>query len=232
MPGNPYKLLIFDWDGTLMDSAERIVASLRVAIRQAGMPERDDRQLRHIIGLGLDEAVTCLYPDGIDAGCRRRLIDAYRFQFLEANTTPSCLFDGVAVMLKRFVDQGYRLAIATGKSRKGLNRSLREQGMEKLFPVSRCADESGSKPDPAMLIEILNECKVSVDDALMIGDTEFDMEMARRAGVDAVAVMQGVHDEQQLRRAQPLVILDHIGQLPDWLDRRILSGAASVDKAG
>jgi phosphoglycolate phosphatase len=217
MRDNPYKLLVFDWDGTLMDSAARIVDSLTIAVKQAGLPERSEQQLRHIIGLGLSEAIDYLFPEGMDAVARDTLISTYRHQFIEANLTSSRLFDGVREMLEGFAARGYLLAIATGKSRSGLARTLRDQGMESLFPVSRCADESGSKPDPAMLNEILSDYAIPASAALMIGDTEFDMEMARRAKVDAVAVKQGVHSEEQLRQAEPLVILEHINQLPQWL---------------
>lgn len=217
MAHNVYKVLIFDWDGTLMDSAARIVSCLTVAIRQAELPERSAEQLRHIIGLGLNEAIDTLYPDGMDPGSRQTLLDHYRYQFIEANMTPSPLFEGVREMLHGFSRQGYLLAIATGKSRAGLDRTLRGQGLQELFPVSRCADESGSKPDPAMLREILTDYGVPASNALMVGDTEFDIEMARRALVDAVAVKHGAHDEQQLLRARPLGILEHINRLPDWL---------------
>lgn len=217
---NTYKLLVFDWDGTLMDSAARIVSSLGIAIKDAGLPDRSEQQLRHIIGLGLNEAIDYLYPAGIHARTRETLIGSYRHQFIEANSTPSPLFSGVREMLEGFSAEGYYLAIATGKSRTGLARVLRDQGMESLFPVSRCADESGSKPDPAMLNEILRDYAVPAAQALMIGDTEFDMEMAKRAKVDSVAVKQGVHSEQQLRKAEPLVVLEHIRQLPDWLRTR------------
>ncbi|MBN1379655.1 MAG: HAD-IA family hydrolase [Gammaproteobacteria bacterium] len=221
MRKNRYHLLVFDWDGTLMDSAARIVDCLRFAIRQSALPDRTEQQLRHIIGLGLNELVDYLFPEGIDSVKRRTFIDAYRHQFIEANATPAYLFEGVREMLENFSVQGYQLAIATGKSRAGLVRSLRDQSMEALFPVSRCADECRSKPDPAMLNEILSDCDLSASAALMIGDTEFDIEMAQRAGVDAVAVSQGVHSEQQLRQAKPLAILEHIRQLPQWLDNRL-----------
>ena len=218
MSDRTYSVLVFDWDGTLMDSAARIVDSLSFAIKQAELPAREAPQLRHIIGLGLNEAVDHLYPDGIDEKKRQVLIQCYRHQFIEANNTPAPLFAGVPEMLETFSRQGYQLAIATGKSRAGLNRTLIKTGLQALFPVSRCADESGSKPHPAMLIEILGEYDFDASQALMVGDTEFDIEMAHRAGVDAVAVTHGAHSKEQLVKAQPLAILDQINQLPLWLN--------------
>ncbi len=200
-----------------MDSTARIVSSYICAIKQADLPARDTEQLKHVIGLGLNEAVDYLYPEKIDASKHQVLIKAYRYQYLEANTTPSPLFDGVREMLENFSSQGYKMAIATGKSRAGLNRTLHKIGMQSLFPISRCADESGSKPDPAMINEILGEYGIEASQALMIGDTEFDINMAHRASVDVVAITQGAHSKQQLVKARPKTILDHINQLPLWL---------------
>ncbi len=219
MSKKKYNLLVFDWDGTLMDSAARIVDSLTLAIEQADLPTRAASQLRHIIGLGLNEAIDHLYPEGINSDQRQLLIQSYRHQFLDANKTPAPLFDGVAEMLETFSEQGYCLAVATGKSRAGLNRALTNTGFQSLFPVSRCADESGSKPHPAMLNEILGEYNLIPSQALMIGDTAFDIEMAHRASVDAVAVTHGAHSRQQLVQAQPLAMLDQINQLPLWLNQ-------------
>ncbi|HEX5056345.1 MAG TPA: HAD-IIIA family hydrolase [Gammaproteobacteria bacterium] len=213
----PYDLLIFDWDGTLMDSTVRIVSCLREGMRQAGLPLRDDGQLRHIIGLGLEEAVDFLYPDVVDPGLKRKMMEVYRHQFLYADTTPAALFEGVTAMLDTLENEGYLLAVATGKTRSGLNSVWRELGMERRFHTSRCADETTSKPDPHMLREILSDLDVSPQRALMIGDTQFDIEMAHNAGVAAVAVAQGAHSPDQLLQKAPLVILERVTYLLSWL---------------
>jgi phosphoglycolate phosphatase len=133
----PYDLLIFDWDGTLMDSTARIVACLREGIRQAELPHREDDQLRHIIGLGLREAVDFLYPGAVDARLKHKMMDVYRHQFMQANSTPAALFEGVESMLDTLERQGYLLAVATGKTRGALDSVLQELGMERRFHSSR-----------------------------------------------------------------------------------------------
>jgi phosphoglycolate phosphatase len=217
MSNTTYPLLIFDWDGTLMDSAARIVSCLRIAAGEAGLPERDDKQFRHVIGLGIHEAIDYLFAGAIDDTRRDRFIEVYRDQFVSLNRTPSALFEGVPAMLDALRARGHDLAIATGKSRAGLDRVLRDQGLEAYFPVSRCADESGSKPDPAMLHEILVDYDLPAERALMIGDTEFDIAMAHNAGMAAVAVSHGAHTVEQLERAGALTILRDVRLLPDWL---------------
>jgi len=214
---NPYKLLIFDWDGTLMDSLAKIVACLHAAVVRAGLPPRTDAQLRHIIGLGIHEAIDYLFPEGLFPETRQLVVETYRHQFLYADMTPARLFDGVEAMLDTLSARGYYLAIATGKSRSGLDLLLRELGLSHRFHTSRCADETCSKPDPRMLIEILSELDVEPGQALMIGDTEFDVQMAKYAGVDAVAVSHGAHTRQQLLAASPLALLENVTNLLSWL---------------
>lgn len=220
MSNKPYRLLIFDWDGTLMDSAARIVSCLLIATTEAGLPQRDERQLRHIIGLGIDEAIDHLFGSSISAAQRARFIEVYRDQFISLNQTPSELFEGVRSMLGELGALGYRLAIATGKSRAGLDRVLRDLRLEDRFEVSRCADETRSKPNPAMLHEILADFDMQSDQALMIGDTEFDIAMAHTARMDTVAVSHGAHTREQLERARPLTILDDVRLLLPWLASR------------
>lgn len=217
----PYDLLIFDWDGTLMDSAGKIVSCLRKAVREAGLPPRDDDELRHIIGLGIGEAVNFLYPGDVDAGLKQRMIDVYRHQFMHADTTPSALFEGAESMLDTLERHGYLLAVATGKTRSGLTGVLRELGMERRFHASRCADETASKPDPRMLREILSELDIKPEHALMIGDTQFDIELAHNAGVAAVAVAQGAHSPDKLLQKGPMVILERVTYLLSWLQSQI-----------
>lgn len=216
--GKPYKLLIFDWDGTLMDSLAKIVTCLRAAVVQAGLPGRTDEQLRHIVGLGIHEAVDHLYPEGLLPEARRVMVETYRHQFIYADNTPAQLFEGVEAMLTTLSNRGYYLAIATGKSRSGLDQLLTALDLHHRFHASRCADETCSKPDPRMLVEILTDLDVEPRQTLMIGDTAFDIQMAKYAGMDAVAVSHGAHTRRQLLAAKPLALLENITNLLSWLD--------------
>jgi phosphoglycolate phosphatase len=154
---------------------------------------------------------------GINESQRNTLVAEYRQQFLVSNSTPSQLYQGVTEMLQDLKSQGYLLAVATGKSRTGLRQVLDTTGLEPYFPVTRCADETCSKPDPMMLREILADYNLAPDQAVMIGDTEFDIQMGQRAGVDTVAVAQGAHSLQQLVETKPTAILDRINDLLSWL---------------
>ncbi|OOG24520.1 HAD family hydrolase [Thioalkalivibrio denitrificans] len=220
MSSKPYQLLVFDWDGTLMDSAARIVSCLRGAIADTGAEERDESALRDIIGLGLDEAILALYP-----GAGNRFLadfrEAYRVHFLERDETPSALFPGVGEMLAALESAGYWLAVATGKSRRGLDRVLDDTGLARHFLSTRCADETFSKPNPAMLNEIMNELGLGPEDTLMIGDSEYDMLMASNAGTDRLGVTYGVHGGQRLSQHSPVALMDDLRVLPGWLSRTV-----------
>jgi phosphoglycolate phosphatase len=211
-----YRLLVFDWDGTVMDSAERIVSCIEGTIADLGLEPRTRQQLRHIIGLSLTEAIDTLYP-GRDAAFHRRLIDGYRHHFLVANPTPSAPFEGAGETLATLHAAGYLLGVATGKSRRGLDEVLATTGFGDYFHATRCADEAPSKPHPAMLEQLLDELGAAPDETLMVGDTEFDMEMARNAGADAVAVTYGAHPRERLEATAPLACLDDIRELLPWL---------------
>lgn len=212
-----YKLLIFDWDGTLIDSTGRIVSSLRAAARDLGLPLPTEAAARDIIGLGLPEALNILFPasgEEIIAPLSQR----YAHHYFVADATPTELFPGVRPTLEGLRQKGYRLAVATGKSRRGLERALAETGLGWLFELSRCADETSSKPDPQMLHEILEQAGVARQEALMIGDTEYDLEMGSRAGVDTVAVSYGAHHIDRLKALRPVRELHHFPELEQWLD--------------
>lgn len=211
-----FELLIFDWDGTLMDSEARITNCLRAAITDTGLPARDPRHLRDIIGLGLTEALQRLFPD-TDPVTLDRLTEAYRQHFLYDDPTPSDLFPGAAALIQELYARGYQLAVATGKARRGLDRVLAETGLENYFHVTRCADEAGSKPHPQMLYDILRQLNVVPAQALMIGDTEYDLAMAANAGVAGVAACYGVHDRERLCAMAPLACVDSLDELARWL---------------
>ncbi len=208
-----FRLLVFDWDGTLMDSRARIVGSLRAAITDVGLPPRSDEALQDIIGLGLVDAMQKLFP-GIGELRQEVLIAHYRKRFLGDAADPESLFEGVRETLRALAEQGYLMAVATGKSRAGLERGLRQTGLSVCFQSTRCADESHSKPHPQMLVEILRELCVEARHAVMIGDTEYDLEMARNAGTAALAVSYGAHHPERLQRHQPVACIDDIRDLP------------------
>lgn len=214
-----YKLIVFDWDGTLMNSEDRIVASASAALSDMSLPALPRERICDIIGLGLREAAEALLPGRSD-GFYGQYIDRYRYHFLEADTTPMPLFDGVRETLGELRALGWLLAVATGKSRRGLNRAFEETGLGELFVASRCADEAPSKPHPGMLKELMEELRVDPDDTLMVGDTEYDLQMALNAGTTAIAVSYGVHERHRLLEFAPLACLDAISELKDWLVER------------
>lgn len=212
-----YKLLIFDWDGTVIDSAARIVSSMQKASLDLGYGELVDTAVRNIIGLGLPEALVELIPS-IDEPGIQAMRERYGHYYLGVDETPAELFDGVAASLTRLRERGYRLAVATGKSRRGLERAFDDTGLRHLFEISRCADETLSKPDPLMLQEILEQADVKVSEALMIGDTSFDLEMAVNASMDCVACTYGAHPLDRLTPWQPVLFVDQFTALERWLE--------------
>jgi phosphoglycolate phosphatase len=211
-----YELLIFDWDGTLMDSAERIAQCFGAAIRDCGLPALGDDAIRRMIGLGITEALSRLLP-AVDDSDRQAVAVRYREHFLHLDHTPTPLFPGVMSGLRDLANRGYRLAVATGKSRAGLTAALAESGLGDLFCATRTADETRSKPNPLMLHEILMQTGVHSADALMVGDTTYDMEMAARADVPSVAVTYGVHDAQELLVHTPQVCVQSFPEFCTWL---------------
>ncbi|MBU0653768.1 MAG: HAD-IA family hydrolase [Gammaproteobacteria bacterium] len=212
----PYSILIFDWDGTLMDSEAHITQCMRNAIAIIGVEPRTDAEIRHIIGLGLEEAIQHLYPQE-PGSVIRTIADEYRQEFLVRSKHGSDLFVGARETLYQLAEQGYYLAIATGKSRRGLDKVLDETGLAELFHVTRCADETRSKPHPLMLEEILTDYDAASHDALMIGDSEYDLLMARNIGMDSLAVSYGVHELERLLQHQPRGHVDDVSHIPIWL---------------
>ena len=219
MPLTEYKLLIFDWDGTLADSIGRIVTAMQGAARRAGRAERDARAVKGIIGLGLPEAILTLYPDMTPeqvVAFRQHYADLY----IAMDAEPSPLFAGVRESLEAFRAQGYLLAVATGKARRGLDRVLKAHGWESFFDITRAADETASKPDPLMLNQILAHCDVGPGQALMVGDASFDLLMARNAGIDCVAVGYGAQPMERLLAFEPRLAIDSFPELRTWLERQ------------
>jgi phosphoglycolate phosphatase len=217
----PLRLVVFDWDGTLMDSEARIVACLRATGEDLGLPARPDADLRDVIGLGLREAIASLHPDAGPA-VQRDFADRYRHHFLAAEGQASTLFRGALELVNDLHRRGLLLAVATGKGRRGLDRAFAEQGCAHLFHASRCADETFSKPHPRMLIEIMEVLEVTAAETLMIGDTEYDLQMAHSAGVAAAAVSYGVHPRHRLLQHGPLICAADLAELTAWLRRYIM----------
>ncbi len=223
------ELVVFDWDGTLMDSAARIVEAVQAAIDAAGLAPRSAAEIREIIGLGMGEAIAALYPDEHVAS-HARLAATYRDAFVRAVADrPSALFPGVEAVLGTLEAEHRMLAVATGKSRSGLQRDLERSGIGGRFVASRTVDESPSKPDPHMLHEIMALCGVGPDATLVVGDTLFDLEMAARAGVPALGVAWGAHAAERLWQAEPLAVLERIEHLPERL-RQYEDGAPGPDE--
>jgi phosphoglycolate phosphatase len=210
-----YELLVFDWDGTLINSEANIVGCMKAAMSDLQLPLLSDGEIKNIIGLGLTEALTTLYPD-IDNNIATQLTDRYRFHFLTSE--PSEPFQGVTETLARLNEAEYFMAVATGKGRRGLDKALSATGYGALFNASRCADETRSKPHPQMLYEILDFVGVEAENALMIGDTEYDINMANNAGMDSIAVTYGVHERERLAQCNPTTFIDSFAELLAWLD--------------
>lgn len=209
------ELVIFDWDGTLIDSEANIVQCLQWMINDLNLPERTESQLSNIIGLGLHEALNTLFPE-YNTEAYQEMVDRYRYHFLSSD--PSLPFPGAEDVLSHLANKRYLLAVATGKGRRGLDKALDNTGFRQWFHATRCADETRSKPHPQMLEEILDELGVEPQRAVMIGDTEYDLQMAKNAGVHAIGVSYGVHDVDRLQQCEPLVVIDEIRTLLNWLD--------------
>ncbi|XOZ34015.1 HAD family hydrolase [Halomonadaceae bacterium KBTZ08] len=206
-----FDAVIFDWDGTLIDSVDHIADSLERAAQDLGYPAREREALRHIVGLGMEEALDQLWP-GITREEMTRLREVYAHHFFQCDTTPDDLFEGVSDLLAG-LHGGPTLAVATGKSRPGLDRALSSSGLSHYFPLTRCANETASKPDPLMLRQIVAETAIPVERMVMVGDTIYDMEMARRIGMPAIGVTWGVHSHEQLAGHSPMAIASDISML-------------------
>jgi len=213
-----YKLVIFDWDGTLMDSASKIVSCMQLAANSLALPVPSEAQIRNIIGLSLEKANQMLIP-GISDEDNVRLRNAYSQYFSEIDKTPTPLYDGVYESLLRMRNKGFRLAVATGKSRRGLDRVLSETSLAKVFEISRGADETKSKPDPLMLEQILQVTGVSAQESIMVGDTSYDLEMAQKIAMPSVAVSYGMHSVESLQTYNPVLVVDKLAEIEVWLNK-------------
>lgn len=212
-----YDPIVFDWDGTLIDSAGAIVECIQQAARDLGLPVPDHARARHVIGLGLRDSLRAAVPD-LPPERTMEFVACYRREFL-AREHAMQLFPGVIEMLETLRTRGHVLAVATGKSRQGLERALDASGLRTYFSASRCADESTPKPHPAMLHELAQALAAEPGRMLMIGDTSHDLQMAAAAGVDAVAVTYGAHAEDGLRQLRPRACVGSVAALQRWLQK-------------
>lgn len=210
-----FDLIVFDWDGTLMDSTAAIVKCIQAAARDLGLPVPDDRAASHVIGLGLQDAMRVAVPQ-LEPRHYPRMVERYRYHFL-ARDHELILFPGVREMLDDLAREGYFLAVATGKSRVGLSRALDATGLLSLFDATRCADETFSKPHPAMLQELTRELGQDLGRTVMIGDTTHDLLMAQNAGAAGIGVHYGAHPAHELQALQPVYCADSVMQLHAWL---------------
>lgn len=209
-----YELIAFDWDGTLFDSTACIVKSMQAAARELGLAEPPAERARHVIGLGLEQALQIAVPE-LPTTHYRELAHAYRRHYF-ATVHEVTLFDGVPELLQQLKDRGHRLAVATGKSRRGLDEALEQVGMQRLFEATRTAEETAGKPDPLMLHELMDELSVPAHATLMVGDTTHDLQLAQNAGTAALAVSFGAHAAADLHALQPLAVLHDLPTLQQW----------------
>lgn len=215
MPRQKFDLIVFDWDGTLMDSTATIVKCIQSAAKDIGVKPPSDQAASQVIGLRLAEAMQSVVPD-IDPALYPKLVERYRYHYLTKDHE-LVLFDGVRDMLTELSQAGYFLAVATGKSRVGLNRALNAVGLLSMFDATRCADETFSKPHPAMLQELTRELGQDLRRTVMIGDTTHDLLMASNAGAVGVAVEYGAHPVHQLQACKPAFSAKTVAELHQWL---------------
>lgn len=215
MAKKQFDLIVFDWDGTLMDSTATIVTCIQEAARDLGLPVPDNKRASYVIGLGLQDAMEAALP-GLEPKHYPHMVERYRYHYL-AKDKGLTLFDGVREMLSELSHQGYFLAVATGKSRVGLNRALDAANLLAVFDATRCADETFSKPHPAMLQELTRELGQDIRRTVMVGDTTHDLQMAINAGAAGIGVHYGAHSAPELQELNPMFVASSVSELHAWL---------------
>lgn len=218
-PNGAYRLLVFDWDGTIIDSIGSIVACMHATVAELGLPRIADETIRGTIGLGLSDTLEILMP-GAEESLQRRVLECYRRHWIGGFCDRHSLVGGARGVLEALGRDGYLLAVATGKGRRGFERDIARFGLADLFLATRTVDEAPSKPSPGMVLDLLDELGVEAEEALMIGDTPHDLRMAANAGVAAVAVCSGSACEADLRRLAPAAVLPDVTHLDPWLRSR------------
>ena len=213
---NQYSFVIFDWDGTLMDSTGRIVSAMQATARTANLPEPSVKAVKSIIGLSMEAVMDQMFPTATPPQ-RDELFEIYRYQYVEGDKTPSPLFEGTMPLLNWLKSIDIPIAIATGKARQGLDRVLNEVGLIDFFDFSICADEAKSKPDPQMVDHLLKRANKLAHETLILGDSVHDLKMANNAGVQSIGVTSGANTHAELDVHEPVIILERICHLQDWL---------------
>lgn len=214
-----YAAVLFDWDGTVMDSTYSIASSIQLASADLELPVPSIQQASWVIGLSLESALYRAVPD-LTAEQMPLFLERYRYHFMQRDPHIK-LFDGILPFMGELRGRQIALGVATGKSRQGLDRVLQQVKLSTFFDATRCADETRSKPDPEMLHQLLAELMLEPEQVLMVGDTVHDIHMAANAGMDSVAVTYGAHDPQTLAKAEPTVMVDNVAQMRDWVLARI-----------
>ncbi len=213
---NRFDLLIFDWDGTLINSIDWIAHCLQTAAERCGCAIPEPQAAKDVIGLSIQEATSTLHPN-VDAKTHEQLVQHYSREYLSKQLSRDDLFPNVIDMLVELKQAGYALAVATGKTRHGLQAALQATGTEALFDITRCSDETASKPDPKMLLEIMQVTNHSPERSLMVGDSIHDLQMATNALISSVGVCCGAHSKDILQHYKPLLCLTHATELLAYL---------------
>ncbi|MDN5843433.1 MAG: HAD-IA family hydrolase [Alcaligenaceae bacterium] len=215
-----YDAVVFDWDGTLMDSTHHIVSALQRACTDLNLPVPSAQEAAWVIGMSLEGALYRLVPD-LGPEQMQAFVQRYRDHYLHGEAEPP-LFEGMADFLAELHSGGVILGVATGKSRRGLDRAIRTLSLQNVFRATRCADEAAGKPDPTMLHQLLQEFSMTPEQILMVGDTTHDIWMARNAGVDSLAVSYGAHPRSELDQAEPTALVSSGVAMRDWVRARVL----------
>lgn len=210
------KLVVFDWDGTLFDSIDTICQSMLSAAYLANAPQRNKEDIKNIIGLSLDKGVQVIWPE-LPINEQSIIIEHYKQIYVAKDQTPPDAYTGVVEILNKLKNSNIKIAVATGKSRKGLERAISLTETQNYFVTSRCADETKSKPHPLMLEEILMELRLTPEQAIMVGDTEYDLNMATNAGMKSVGVTYGAHTATRLKACRPHALINNVNELSNIL---------------
>jgi len=216
MPTRRFDLVVFDWDGTLFDSTRLIARCIQAACADLGAAVPSDRDASYVIGLGLADALRHAAPD-VPKDRYGELADRYRHHYFSSQDE-IVLFDGTLEMLLALKSRNHWLAVATGKTRRGLDQALAGSPLAGLFDATRTADETRGKPDPLMLVELMRELGASTDRTLMVGDTTHDLQLAANAGCASVAVSFGAHGQDEFASHRPLHVAHSTADLAHWLD--------------
>ena len=213
---NRFDLIVFDWDGTLINTIDWIVHCLQDAGEKHGLAAPEPQAAKDVIGLCIDNAVAALYPM-VDNATQKQIVTSYSQTYFSKQLSQGDFFPGVYEMLVRLKASGYHLAVATGKNRQGLTQALTATETQDLFAITRCADETASKPNPKMLYEIMDHTQTLPERALMVGDSIHDMEMARNAEIAAIGVTCGANDKAALLKFNPLFCCERSTELLDFI---------------